>query len=317
MTDFTRVQVGAVNNAGAADALFLKVFAGEVLTAFQNATVFDSKQRVRKIASGKSASFPATGRLGARYMVPGVTQVGQTMYHNETIITIDDLLISDAFIANIEEAKAHWDVRAPISDQMGDALAQVYDQNVARCGVLAARASNVIVDPSRPLPGGSVISAGTTVATDATVLAGTFWTAAQTLDEKFIPSKDRYVALRPAQFYLAAKTNTLINKDWDGRGSYADGTIQSIAGLTIVKTNNLPSVDDSANANLMAKYRANYTTTFGLVWVPDAMGTVKLLDLAVEKDYQIREQGTYMIAKYAVGHDKLRPECAIEISNAP
>jgi hypothetical protein len=74
MTDFTRVQVGAVNNAGAADALFLKVFAGEVLTAFQNATVFDSKQRVRKIASGKSASFPATGRLGARYMVPGVTR---------------------------------------------------------------------------------------------------------------------------------------------------------------------------------------------------------------------------------------------------
>jgi hypothetical protein len=312
MTDFTRVQVGAVNSAGAADALFLKVFAGEVLTAFQNATVFDSKQRVRKIASGKSASFPATGRLSARYMVPGVTQAGQAMNHNETVITIDDLLISDAFVANIEEAKAHWDVRSPISDQMGDALAQVYDQNVARCGVLAARASNVVTG----LPGGSVIAAGATVSTDATVLAGTFWTAAQTLDEKFIPSKDRYVALRPAQFYLAAKTNTLINKDWDGRGSYADGTIQSIAGLTIVKTNNLPSVDDSANAALMAKYRANFSATFGLVWVPDAMGTVKLLDLAVEKDYQIREQGTYMIAKYAVGHDKLRPECAIEITNS-
>jgi hypothetical protein len=309
MTDFTLVKPGLVNDAGTADALFLKVWSGEVLTAFLNATIFDSKQRVRSIASGKSASFMATGRLTASYMTPGQTQVGQVMKHNETIIVIDDLLKVDAALSEVDELKAHWDVRAPITEAMGDALAQTYDQNVARCIALAARASNVVTG----LSGGTQISAGATVATDATVLAGTFWTAAQTLDEKFIPNKDRFYGLRPAQFYLAAKTNTLINKDWDGKGSYADGTIQSIAGLTIVKSNNVPSADDSSNTNLMAKYKADYSNTIGLVWVPDAVGTVKLMDISSQMEWQIREQVTYMISKYLVGHDKLRPECAIEV----
>jgi hypothetical protein len=185
-------------------------------------------------------------------------------------------------------------------------------KNVARCIALAARASN----PVTGLSGGTQISAGATVATDATVLAGTFWTAAQTLDEKFIPNKDRFYALRPAQFYLAAKTNTLINKDWDGKGSYADGTIQSIAGLTIVKSNNVPSADDSSNSALMTKYKCRLLhDTTGSIWVPDAVGTVKLMDISSQMEWQIREQVTYMISKYLVGHDKLRPECAIEVLN--
>jgi hypothetical protein len=176
-------------------------------------------------------------------MTPGMTQVGQTMNHNETVIVIDDLLKVDAAISEVDELKAHWDVRAPITEAMGDALAQTYDQERRPL----YRRSPLVRRTVTGLPGGTQISAGATVATDATVLAGTFWTGAQTLDEKFIPNKDRFYALRPAQFYLAAKTNTLINKDWDGKGSYADGTIQSIAGLTIVKSNNVPSVDDSSN----------------------------------------------------------------------
>jgi hypothetical protein len=312
MSDFTRVQAGAANSAGDDTALFLKVFGGEVLTAFTNLTVFDSKQRVRKIASGKSASFPATGRLSARYHTPGTTNSGQNMNHNEVVITIDDLLLADAFIANIDEAMAHWDVRAPIAEAMGDALAQAYDKNVARVGVLAARGSANVTG----LSGGSQIDAGGTVATDASVLAGAVWDGVQAMDEKFIRGGNRFLALRPAQYYLAAQSTSLINKDWDGAGSYSKGTIESIAGATFVKTNNLPSADDSSNTDIPSAYRANYTETYGLLWVPEAMGTVKLLDLAMESEYQIRQQGTYMVAKYAVGHGKLRPECAIEITNS-
>lgn len=308
MTDFTRVQVGAANSAGDSNALFLKVFGGEIMTAFLNATVFETRQRVRKIASGKAASFPATGRLTAKYHTPGTTLVGQAMNHNERTIVIDDLLVADAFISKIEEAKAHWDVRAPISEQMGDALAQAYDKNVAQVGVLAARAPAVVTG----LPGGSIINAGATVATDASVLAGSIWTAAQTLDEKLVSSANRSLFVRPAQFYLAAKTNSLINKDWDGKGSYADGTIQSVAGITFVKTNNLPSTNVNTGP---AAYQGDFTKTVGLVATPDAMGTVKLLDLAVEAEWQIRERGHFMVAEYAVGHGILREVCALEISS--
>jgi len=47
--------LGQINQAGDELALFLKVFSGEVLTAFDIATVFIDKHRVRTISHGKSA----------------------------------------------------------------------------------------------------------------------------------------------------------------------------------------------------------------------------------------------------------------------
>ena len=45
----------------------------------------------------------------------------------------------------------------------------------------------------------------------------------------------------------------------------------------------------------------------GLVMSKDAVATVKLMDLGVESEYQINRQGTLMVAKYAMGHNILRP----------
>ena len=47
-----------------------------------------------------------------------------------------------------------------------------------------------------------------------------------------------------------------------------------------------------------------------------AVGTVKLLDLATESEYQIERQATLFAAKYAMGHGVLRPECAVEVFTA-
>jgi hypothetical protein len=46
---------------------------------------------------------------------------------------------------------------------------------------------------------------------------------------------------------------------------------------------------------------------------PSAIGTVKLLDLATESEYQIERQGTLFVAKYAMGHGVLRPEASVVI----
>jgi len=44
-----------------------------------------------------------------------------------------------------------------------------------------------------------------------------------------------------------------------------------------------------------------------------AIGTVKLMDLAVESEYSIPKQATLMLAKYAMGHGILRPEAAVSV----
>jgi hypothetical protein len=40
------------------------------------------------------------------------------------------------------------------------------------------------------------------------------------------------------------------------------------------------------------------------------------MDLATEMEYDIRRQGTLMVAKYAMGHAPLNPICSIEIKTA-
>ena len=115
MANATVSRLGLVNNSGTGyEALFLKVFSGEVLTAFSENNVFnDSLHTVRTISSGKSAQFPVTGAATAAYHTPGNPLVGANqILANEKIISIDDLLIAQSFVANIDELKNHYDVRA-------------------------------------------------------------------------------------------------------------------------------------------------------------------------------------------------------------
>jgi hypothetical protein len=313
MSNATPSRLGAINGGSDKDALFLKVFAGEVLTAFAEKNVMMDKHMVRTIASGKSAQFPVTGNFSAAYHTPGNEILGDSMNHAERIITIDDLLIANTFIANIDEAKNHYDVRANYSRKLGEALAVTADKHLFQVGIQAARAAATVTGGN----GGSQIVDADFLTSSDDLIAG-FFAAAQKLDEKDVPEDGRYAFVRPAQYYALAQNTKVLNKDWGGAGAYADGKVLRIAGLTIVATNHLPSsnITTGTAAGTSARYAVNATNTAALVLQQEAVGTVKLMDLAMESEYDIRRQGTLMVAKYAMGHGVLRPECAIELATA-
>jgi hypothetical protein len=307
MANATVSRLGQANGAGSAQALFLAKYAGEVLTAFRAATVFISRHRVREVQGTNSAVFPAMGKGSTEYHTPGTEITGSTVLHNERRIGIDDLLIAPRFIARIDEAMNYWDVRSEYSFDAGNSLAQEFDQNVAQVGVLAARASATVSGGN----GGLRIS-DTDAHTSGASLAASIYAAAQAMDEKDIPQEERFCFLKPAQYYLLAQTTNVINKDWGGSGSYADGKVLKIANVELVKTNNMPNGNNVATGP--AAYQGDFTHTVALVMHRTAVGTAKLLDLAVEMEYDIRRQGTLIVAKYAMGHGILRSEAAIEIS---
>ena len=311
MSNATPSRLGAINGGSDKDELFLKVFAGEVLTAFAEKNVMMDKHMVRTIASGKSASFPVTGNFSAAYHTPGNEILGTSMNHAERVITIDDLLIANTFIANIDEAKNHYDVRANYSRKLGEALANTADKHLFQNAILAARASATVTGGN----GGSRIT-NASMATDSDILIAALFEAAQKFDEKDVPEDERYAFLRPAQYYKLAQNTKVLNKDWGGAGVYADGKVLRVAGLTIVASNHIPStnITTGVEAGTSARYAVNALTTVGVVMQKEAIGTVKLLDLAMESEYDIRRQGTLMVAKYAMGHGILRPECAIELA---
>lgn len=309
MSNATPLRVGQINGSGDTDALFLKVFSGEVLTAFETATVTKDKHFVRTISSGKSAQFPATWKVTGGYHTPGTEILGQTSNVAERVITIDDLLISSVFIPNIDEAKTHFDYRSIYSRETGVFLANAWDKNVLQVGVLAARASATVTGA---FGGTSLTSATTLYKTSASDLIAGHYAAAQALDEKDVPAGSRrYSFIKPAQYYLLAQVNDLVDKDFsNSNGDKAKAKVFEVAGIELVKTNNLPTAVVNTGP---AAYQGDFSKTAALIMTSDAVGTVKLMDMSAEMEYDMRRQGTLIVAKYAMGHGILRPECAVEL----
>lgn len=202
----------------------------------------------------------------------------------------------------------HYDVRSTYSEEVGKVLAETMDSNIAQVGVLAARAAATITGGN----GGSSLT-NASYNSDATVLASGLFDAAQALDEKNVDDENRCAFFRPAEYYLLAQNTTVINQWYGGRGAISEGTVLKVAGIEIVKTNALPNTNVNTG---VAAYQGDFSNTVGLVMNKSAVGTVKLMDLATESAYDIRRQGTLIVAKYAVGHGIVRPECAVELKTA-
>ena len=323
MANATVSRLGLVNNSGTSfDALFLKVFSGEVLTAFARNNIFNEQlHSVRTITSGKSAQFPVLGTATAAYHTVGTPLVGANQIKaNEKIITIDDLLIAQSFIANIDELKNHYDVRATYADELGKALAKTYDENVAKQIANASRASANLSGGN----GGIVLTLASGNTNSAAVtgdeLAAAIYDIAQTMDERDIPPTDRFCVLPPAEYYKLAESATrTVDVDFNpqGNGSFASGKVQQVAGIPIMMSNNVPQSNVGSNpSGANNTYSGDDSKTIGLVFHKSAVGTVKLMDMTTEisgQDYGIMYQGTLMVAKYALGHGILRPECAATI----
>jgi hypothetical protein len=318
MANATPTRIGVVNGAvpstlDEARTLFLEKFSGEVLTAFEEKNVMKDLHMSRTIESGKGATFPAMWKTDAGYHTPGTPLLGtQSMKHAEKLINVDSLLVSDIFLANVDEAMQHYDVRSEYTKQMGAALAKKFDTKTMQVAALAARAAG-IVDGA---PGGSRVTHANN-ATDGQQLANSLFVAAQTFDEKDIDEEGRSVILKPAQYYLMAQVKDLINKDWGGSGMYSDGTINMVAGFPLIKSNNVPSTVVAADAEENNVYSGDFTTTTAIVLHRSSIGTVKLMDLATQMtsgDFEVMYQGTLLVAKYLMGHGILNPAATIEIA---
>jgi hypothetical protein len=312
---YTVSRLGQAEGAGDAKALFLKVFGGEVYSTFERKVTLKELHRVRQIESGKSAQFPVIYKASTEYHTPGNEITGSVIEHNEITVPIDDLLISHVFIANIDEAMNHYDVRGPYATELGRALSEAYDKNVARNLWRAANANALFTGDT----GGQQVT-DADGDTSGSSLAASIFTARQKMEEADVPTDDGAisVAVKPAQFYLLAQeTTAVINRDVGGQPGYAEGKITMVGGINVVKSNNYPwGTDDSSNTAIPVANRVDMSNTVCVAFHREAAFTVQLLGLSMEDDYQVNRQGTLMVAKFAVGHAPGLPKAAVEIQTA-
>ena len=241
---------GQSNSAGDARALYLKLFSGEMFKGFQRNTIARDLVMKRTLTNGKSLQFIFTGRTTAEYHTPGNSILGNgdgAPPVAEKTITCDDLLISSAFVYELDETLAHYDLRGEISKKIGYALAEKYDRKIFRSITKAARQASPITKTNFVEPGGTQIRVGTTTnASDAyssTALVNAFYDAAAALDEKGVSMDGRVAVLNPRQYYeliQAVGSNGLINRDEQGDALQSGNGIIEIAGIKIFKSMNIP-----------------------------------------------------------------------------
>jgi len=407
--DYTAIHRTGVDNAttgstGQGRALFLKLYAGEVLTAFQSKNIMMPLHRVRTISKGKSAQFPMTGKYrDAGYHTPGKEIIPTAAKQGERIVSIDDLLVNAQFIPNIDEAMSHYDIRSIYTQEAGFGLGKVADQNILRLaikGALCETAAMAALTPGAPMiqeyssfadedfTQNVVIGATAGTSTDIAKsrepqsIAQAIMDAKRILMNADVPGEP-FVVLNNDTYFDMFKVSgsnplndlVIFNRDIGGTGSPMTGAVPQILGMPVYVTNHLGSFSvgtttwnsslwtiasnvgqhkttpnpswgsdqpllaesyrttqydtgstnhaswtsevDNVGANATARgtsiISAVAQRVIGLVMTVDAVATVKLMDLSVESEYQINRQGTLMVSKYAMGHNVLRPACAVAL----
>jgi len=236
-------------------ALFLKLFSGELFKGFQRNTIARDLVTKRTLKNGKSLQFIYTGRTTSEYHTPGQSILGNSDNAPpvaEKTITCDDLLISSAFVYELDETLAHYDLRGEISRKIGYALAENYDRKIFRKITQAARKASPVTKTNFVEPGGTQVRIGSsgTAASDALdpdKIVTAFYDAAAALDEKGVSSEGRVGVLNPRQYYALIKGLDgsglgayLVNRDEQGDALQSGKGVYEIAGIKIYKSMNIP-----------------------------------------------------------------------------
>lgn len=307
---------------GERDALFMKVFSGEVLTAFARNTVMMSRHQVRTIDHGKSASFAVMGRTRAKYLAPGDSLDDQRkkFEHSEKVIAIDGLLTADCLITDIDDAMNHYDVRVEYSRQLGEALAQSAD--CAIINELANMAAKEAAEAQENIPDngagaekvqgtGKAFEFATGLAISQSADYGNkiiegLLAARAAFTKNYVPMGDRYCLLTPEGYSALIKALMPDSANYQALFDPNSGKLQTICGFEVIEVPHL--LNEGVDGKHLLNTKFTDAKLQGIVFHRSAVGTVKLKDLAMERARRAEYQADQIIAKYAMGHGGLRPE---------
>jgi hypothetical protein len=284
----------AAGNITAGTDIALKVFSGEVLTAFASKNVFMPLVTTRTINSGKSAQFPVIGNLSSETVhTPGNDIVPSSIGQAEQVISINARRYSSVFVDDLQEAMSHYEVRGQYSTEIGNILAKKVDiavtAQLAACTTATPKVGQPAVNAKKVL--GLTNTAGLKAAFPDKLVEAMFDT--QTAFDSKDVTGERTLVLNPEAYYLLVQSSKAVNRDWtSGNGGIDTGNVFKIAGVPVVVSNNLPA------------------GTWGFMFTPQAVGVVKLIDIKSEANYIPEKLGTLLVSSYAMGEGVLNAGCS-------
>lgn len=313
--------------------IYLKMFADEVLLAFERYSVTDGRVREKRIGAGKSHQFPVFGTAKALMHTPGeniITDSGNDYLsqpaHSEKVITIDGFLQSSVLVADLDEALSQFDVRGPYAREMGWSLAREMDVRTLMTIFYGSEVADTLAGTGDGGDGSWASPATRQIDdpdfnTNVASLRATIKSLAQAMDENDVPEWGRHIAIEPAAYHLLADEDDIVSADFNRntRGDRGTATVLMLHGLQIHKTNRLADLRAkgayTASGQWMGTdYDTTYTNAVACAWQEErAVAVLKLRDMALMSQWKLEYLATLMVTGYQCGHGVLHEAACFSV----
>jgi len=322
--------------------LWLPIWSGEVLHAYDEYKSFEPMVTSKTIESGRTIEFPITGvvSLQPAWSAGQYLSGGDNSATDTFVVELDKRPMAAHFeLDNIDLMITQWEYRQELARQAGQTLANARDEQIATFLVAAGLVAPLAGDPrvaasklSYPDPVG--IGATDDAAAALAVLEAIEEYNVE-LQENNIPEGLAHCAVTPKLFQQirrlgvaeqqseavfsqpmfggVAQAGGLGAQLTDGKKAMSDDLVYM--GVRICKSNHIPTADGSVIGE--DRYTVNGSTAGvrGIIWMPEAVASVRKTGLVVDTEDDIRRNTTFTVASMMSGTGIVKPELAMVLTS--
>ena len=327
-----------------ANKLWLPLWSGEVINAYDQYNMFENLINTKTIAGGFAYEFPITGTvaLNASWDA-GEELIGGDSSSTTFKVVLDKRPMAAHFETdNIDLLVTQWDYRSELARQAGLQLANTRDKQIAVALLAASVVPAISTDPrglaaaAFQAPGviSTSVAAASCTETEALKVLQEIENYLVTCQENDIAVTDVYCVVRPKVFQviralgiprsMSNGANPSYGQLFGGGDDFRAGQPLNVGmnamadtleymGVKIVKTNHLPDTKDlSATANFIGsdKYNLNCSafSTYGLIFQTQAIAGLSLQGMKVDTVQDVRRNTQFTVASMMKGTGIIRPE---------
>jgi hypothetical protein len=335
---------GPSGGAAGANKLWLPLWSGEVINAYDEYNMFENLITTKSLSGGFSYEFPVTGKvsLNADWQA-GEELVGGDSSSTTFKINLDKRPMAAHFETdNVDLLVTQWDYRSELARQAGLTLANTRDKQVISTLIGACVAAPLNEDPRgitvSELPPPAVVSTsteaiGVSVSNCSETVALAILQKIEDylvfMQEKNYPVNDVHCVVPPKVFQviralgIPRATDAFTNNPlFTGGHVYGGAGVPGFAGMNsmsdyldymgvkICKTNHIPRTNLTAASIGEAKYNLTCHTVdiFGIIFQKEAVAGLSLMGMKVDTVQDVRRNTQFTVASMLKGTGIMRPE---------
>lgn len=334
-----RTDVAAATSGGAAGAnkLWLPLWSGEVINAYDHYNVFENLVTAKTLSGGFSWEFPVTGTVALKAAWnAGEELVGGDSSSTTFKVNLDPRPMAAHFETdNVDLLITQWDYRSELARQAGMTLANTRDTQLAAAIVAACAVAPLASDPrgltNSEFPQPVEVSTGAPSAADDSVglkILKAIEDYFVLMQENNFPVDNVYCVVTPKVFQViralgvtrAGDTNAFekvplfaTGAEYGGIGAPLSMGMNALSdmlmymGCKIIKSNHLPKTQLAIGAS---KYNLNCSAInlHGFIFQPEAIAGLSLMGMKVDTVQDVRRNTQFTVASMQKGTGVLRPE---------